>query len=111
MVWPFWQEAWLKQVPVGPSEPTTLVVASCSISQKILQRVLSKYKGYKWQCLTTHCPPRQHTYPRRNFEVDKVTPPPPPPEGQGVGKDKGGEGAVQQLPSHHAWLLSSKGNF
>ena len=41
-------------------------------------KVLPKYKGYKWQCPTTHCPAGQHTYPQRIFEVDKVTPPPPP---------------------------------
>ena len=43
---------------------------------RYFREVLPKYEGYKWQCLTTHCPARRHTYPQRNAEVDKVTPPP-----------------------------------
>ena len=31
-----------------------LVVLSGSISKKVIQSVLPKYRKYKWQCLTTH---------------------------------------------------------
>ena len=49
-----------------------MVVALGSISQKVLQRVLPRYKGYQWQLLTTiHLP-------AGNFEVDEVPPPPNP---------------------------------
>ena len=35
--------------------------------------VMPKYKGYKWQCLTTHESSRQHNEPQQIFGVDQVT--------------------------------------
>jgi hypothetical protein len=31
-----------------------MVVLSDSCSENVIQNVLPKYRGYKWQCLTTH---------------------------------------------------------
>ena len=44
-----------------------------------MNMVPPKYRGYKWQCLTTHGPSRQHSDPQQKFCVDQVTVPPNPP--------------------------------
>ena len=64
-----------------------MVVLSGSISEKVIQSVLPKYRGYKWQCLTTRRPSRQHSDPQQKFGIDQVTVPPTPPR-----KDTGGGG-------------------
>ena len=69
-----------------------MVVAPGSISQVVFQRDMSRNNGNKWQCFTTHCPIRQHTYPQRNFEADKVT---PPLKDKGWGRTQGRD-AVQR---------------
>ena len=66
------------------------VVLSGSISEKAIQSGIPKYKGYKWECLTTNSALQDNTVtPKEILGLPGDGPPPPPPV-----KDKGGGGVL-----------------
>ena len=44
----------MKRMNITLVPGVNMVVLSSSLSERVIQTILPKYRGYKWQCLTTY---------------------------------------------------------